>query len=125
MGIALVAPRQNIEWTYSDVSNYVGRLAGNLSRIGYRHGDVIATDLASCAENLLLQLAASHLGAAVLTLKGAEVLEKVGGSVAVKGVVAESESSFLMSQSFQAPSVSVERAQGSGSIPLSDMYEQR
>lgn len=121
--IALLAPRQNIEWTYGDLSNRVGRLAGNLSRLGYRNGDVIATDLASCAENLLLQLAASHIGIAVVTLKGPEVCQKLRAELPVRGAVAENADSFLMSQSvpFTAPTVTVAR----GKMTLCDMYEQR
>lgn len=120
---ALIAPQQQVEWTYGDVSNRVGRLAGNLKRLGYGTGDVIATDLPSCAENLLLQLAASHLGAAVLTLKGPDAFAKLKDEVPARGVVAESGDSFLAASTFAAPAITV--APATGKITLSDLYEQR
>jgi len=121
--LALLAPRQGIEWSYGDLSNRVGRLAGKLKQMGYGPGGAIASDLTSTAENLLLQLAASHLGAAVLTVKNAEAFDTLSKSVPVHGAVAESAHSFLLSSSFTAPPVCVEPAPGVAS--LADMYEQR
>jgi len=121
--LALLAPRQGIEWSYGDLSNRVGRLAGKLKQMGYGPGAVIASDLTSTADNLLLQLAASHLGAAVLTLKNSEAFDTLSKSVPVHGAVAEKASSFLLSNSFTAPPVCVEPAPGAAI--LADMYEQR
>lgn len=92
---ALLAPAQKMQWSYGELSTCVARLSGGLAAMGYGAGDVIATDLASVAENLILQLAVSHLGAAVLTCKSAKDLETLGHTLTVRGVVASRSTSFL------------------------------
>jgi len=78
--------------------------------MGYAPGDVVATDLASCAENLLLQLAASNLGLSVLTLKDDKGMGKLGADLRVRGAVMTGPGSFLAEASLPLPSLFVEDA---------------
>eukprot|EP00927_Polykrikos_kofoidii_P063306 TRINITY_DN58118_c0_g1_i1.p1 TRINITY_DN58118_c0_g1~~TRINITY_DN58118_c0_g1_i1.p1 ORF type:complete len:366 (-),score=57.13 TRINITY_DN58118_c0_g1_i1:69-1094(-) len=118
---ALIAPAQGIKWTYGDLSKRVGNLALGLSGLGYGSGSTIATDLASCAENLLLQLAASHIGASVLTLKSSEDLEKLRSSVKVQGVVATNKDSFLVGLEMPVDTVLVDATSSAQS--MAKLYE--
>lgn len=111
-GLALAAPAQGIEWTYGELSRRVSGLAGGLSKMGYARGDVVATDLASTAENLVLQLAASHLGVAVLCLKDIGGLGKFGADLRVRGAVATSAGSFLAEADLPLPRLFVEPSAG-------------
>jgi len=92
---ALVAPRENVNWTYKELWSRIGSLAGGLKAKGYQQGDVIATDLEHSAANVLLQLAASHNGIAVLTAKNMAEFEELAQMVHVKGAVMADTSSFL------------------------------
>lgn len=120
-GLALVAPLQQIRWTYSDLSIRVGRIAGELARLGYKAGDIVATDLASVPENLLLQLAASHVGAAVMTSKGEKNLRDLRQDLTVRGAVMSSGDSFLAGEDFPLQSISVEPV--AGMLTLRDIFE--
>mmetsp|Transcript_112217 Transcript_112217/g.183048 ORF Transcript_112217/g.183048 Transcript_112217/m.183048 type:complete len:329 (-) Transcript_112217:106-1092(-) len=119
--LALVAPLQQIRWTYSDLSARVGRIAGEMARLGYKAGDIVATDLASVPENLLLQLSASHLGAAVLTSKGAQNLKQLRQELNVRGACMSGGDSFLAGEEFPLQSISVEPLPGM--LTLRDIYE--
>jgi len=110
--IAVVAPLQGIRWTYGDLSNRAGRLAGALAARGFRQGDVIATDLPSVPENLVLQLAASHLGAATLSLKSAKDLPSFREQLAVRCSVVSDAESFLASEKFELGGYSVGSVDG-------------
>lgn len=121
--VALVAPAQNLTWTYGDLSACVGHLSGGLAAIGYGAGDVIATDLASVAENLILQLAASHLGAAVLTCKSAKDLDTHAQALPVRGAVVTGSASFLASAALPFPHLYVEPVEGHRT--LKEVYEEK
>lgn len=108
--LALAAPAQGIEWSYSDLSARVQGLASAFTAAGYSRGDVVATDLASVAENLVLQLAASHLGMSVLTLKDASGMGKFGADLPVKGAFASATDSFLADAKLPLPMMLAEVA---------------
>eukprot|EP00443_Scrippsiella_acuminata_P052049 CAMPEP_0115452284 /NCGR_PEP_ID=MMETSP0271-20121206/42513_1 /TAXON_ID=71861 /ORGANISM="Scrippsiella trochoidea, Strain CCMP3099" /LENGTH=308 /DNA_ID=CAMNT_0002878603 /DNA_START=67 /DNA_END=989 /DNA_ORIENTATION=- len=111
--LALAAPAQGISWSRAELTGHVNHLAGVLTTLGYTGGDVIATDLASCAENLVLQLAASHLGLAVLTLKDEKGLGKFGSSLNVKGAMLTGVDSFLAQAGLPLPCLTVADAHNS------------
>jgi len=122
--LALVAPEQEVEWSYNDLGVRAGRLAGSLKQMGYGCGDVVATDLPSCVENLVLQLAASHIGVGVLAVKNAEGLASMREALPrVRGAAAVGPSSFLAEASFELPRLSAVSAPGA--LTLSDIYDSR
>lgn len=118
--LALAAPAQGVEWSYGDLSARVQNLASTLSATGYTAGDVVATDLASCAENLVLQLAASHMGLAVLSLKDSSGLEKFGGELRVRGAFATGADSFLKDAKLSLPLLLADTAMQSGGAGNAD-----
>lgn len=88
--VALAAPKQGVSWTYGELSQRTVRVSAALAHLGYSRGDVLVTDLPNSAENLLLQVAASHLGVAVATVKDAAALAALGEVVSVRGAVSHS-----------------------------------
>lgn len=88
--VALAAPKQGVSWTYGELSQRAVRVSAALTHLGYSSGDVLATDLPNSAENLLLQVAASHLGLAVATVKDAAALAALGNVASVRGAVSHS-----------------------------------
>jgi non-ribosomal peptide synthetase component E (peptide arylation enzyme) len=90
---ALLAPQQGVSWTYGELDEKARCLAAGLEDIGYKAGDVAISDVPNIAENLLLQVALSHLGAAICTPpKDAAALDKlvsaghtIRGSICVDG----------------------------------------
>jgi hypothetical protein len=75
--------------------------AGGLAKHRYGQGDVVATDMHDGVGNLLLQLAASHLGMQVATVSSAKELEDISNNVYVKGAIMSSDSSFLQASSLE------------------------
>ena len=55
--------------TYSELSSKAKRLAGALAQRGVDQKTIVVSNVPNTANNLLLQLALSHLGAAVATAK--------------------------------------------------------
>eukprot|EP00928_Gymnodinium_smaydae_P041429 TRINITY_DN28039_c0_g1_i1.p1 TRINITY_DN28039_c0_g1~~TRINITY_DN28039_c0_g1_i1.p1 ORF type:complete len:354 (+),score=53.54 TRINITY_DN28039_c0_g1_i1:36-1064(+) len=84
---ALVAPQQGVAWSYEQLSQRSSVAAGVLSKLGYSRGDVIVTDLPNSVENLVLQVACSHLGVAVATAKDANALKDLSNAARVRGAV--------------------------------------
>ena len=66
-GLALLAPQQDVSWTYEELDHKARKLACGLEDLGYERGSVAISDLPNTAENLLLQCALSHLGATIAT----------------------------------------------------------
>ena len=64
---ALIAPQQNVSYTYEELDLKARCLASGLEDIGYKPGSVALSDVPNVAENILLQLALSHVGAAIMT----------------------------------------------------------
>jgi len=110
--LALLSPPRGVRWTYADVGGRVSRLATALARHGYREGDIVATDLASVPENFLLQLACSHLGAAVVTLKSPANLATLRKELSIRGSVSSGAGSFLGGEDFDLAEISVEPSSG-------------
>lgn len=92
-GLALIAPQQGVSWTYEELDFKARCLASGLEDIGYRQNDVAISDVPNVAENLLLQLALSHIGASICTPpKDAAAVDKlraaghqIRGSICVDG----------------------------------------
>ncbi|KAG8466763.1 hypothetical protein KFE25_008142 [Diacronema lutheri] len=97
---ALLVPEQGVALTYGELSRATRAFALGLRAWGVRPADVVAVDLPNTSECLLLQLAASRVGAAVATVKGPEELSKLASSVAATGgrlsaTIAATPDSFL------------------------------
>ena len=97
---ALIAPQQEVAWSYSELRARARSLAFGLRShgFGFERGQVLVSDLPNVAENLLLQLAVARLGGAVATAKDAKaVAALVGAGVDVRGVVvADGASSAIL-----------------------------
>lgn len=92
---ALVCPKENVKWSYTELSEKISELAGGLKSKGYGHGDIIATDLQHGVGNVLLQLALSWNGMQVVPVKDAKEFDQVAGRLPVAGAVMGNSSSFL------------------------------
>ena len=87
---ALIAPQQDVAWSYSELRARARSLAFGLRShgFGFERGQVLVSDLPNVAENLLLQLAVARLGGATATAKDANaVAALVDAGVDVRGVV--------------------------------------
>jgi len=114
--LALLAPQQEVSWTYQEMSERAITVAGTLADVGYEKGDVLVTDLPNSVENLLLQVACSHLGVAVATAKDAKALAELSGAARVRGAVThvfEGASEVLQSAVLPVPTISLEILDGS------------
>ena len=92
--LALEAPRQQVRWSYGELHQRVRQLAGGLRELGVGKGDVVASDLPNVCENLLLQLAVAHLGAAFASAKDEKSLLAAVGEVRC-AVVQSPEASWM------------------------------
>ena len=80
--MALISPKQHISLTYGELDNQIRRVARGLRELQVRQHDVVVSDVPNTAENIILQLALSHLGASFASAKDAKSLkEKVAGDV--------------------------------------------
>jgi hypothetical protein len=72
-------------------------MAGGFKQLGYNQGEIVVTEAQHSTGNLLVQLAASHNGMRVLTVKSAEELERLMPDLgsAIKGAALPTASSFL------------------------------
>eukprot|EP00966_Prymnesium_polylepis_P195602 4533925-Prymnesium_polylepis.1 len=64
---ALISPQQSVHLTYGALDDAARRLAFGLQELGYGRGSVLVSNVPNVAENVLLQLALSHLGGALAT----------------------------------------------------------
>eukprot|EP00435_Cladocopium_sp_Y103_P055273 s765_g18.t1 len=62
--LAVAAPKQGVRWSFKDVEDRAGRVAAGLAKHGVTRGSTVVTDLPNSADNLLLQVSCSWLGAA-------------------------------------------------------------
>ena len=94
---ALVSPQQSIDWSYGELDLRSRSLAAGLSELGVKRGDAVVTDFPNTAENLVTQLALSHLGAVVASAKDAAAIAKLqdSGTPVLAALCATSESSLL------------------------------
>ena len=102
---ALLSPQQSISWSYGDLDLRIRKLAGGLREVGVKTGSVIVSDIPNVAENLLLQLALSHLGASVATIKDASALAQLQSKHTVVGAVPKDADSWLTSTEFFLPPI--------------------
>eukprot|EP00931_Biecheleriopsis_adriatica_P082061 TRINITY_DN55448_c0_g1_i1.p1 TRINITY_DN55448_c0_g1~~TRINITY_DN55448_c0_g1_i1.p1 ORF type:complete len:337 (-),score=57.22 TRINITY_DN55448_c0_g1_i1:142-1152(-) len=114
-GLALSAPQQNVKWNYQELSERSVEVAGMLSKLGYQQGDVLVTDLPNSAENLVLQVACSHIGTAVATVKDKKALADLSSAVTVRGAIthqAEGATEVLQTAELPVPTVALEHLDG-------------
>ena len=100
--LALEAPRQQVRWSYGELHQRVRQLAGGLRELGVGKGDVVASDLPNVCENLLLQLAVAHLGAAFASAKDEKSLLAAVGEVRC-AVVQSPEASWMWGLAKKTP----------------------
>lgn len=95
--LALVCPHENVKLTYNQLWSKISELAGGFKQLGYQQGEIVVTEAKHSTANLLVQLAASHNGMRVLTVKNAEELERLAPEfgAALKGAALPTASSFL------------------------------
>lgn len=113
--LALAAPQQDVNWSYAELSKRATGVAFSLARMGYTRGDIVVTDLPNSCENLLLQVACSHLGVAVATAKDAKALDALRAVGNVKGSVthtSEGATEILKTAEFEAGRVVIESLDG-------------
>lgn len=92
--LALLSPTQGIEWKYEELDLKARVLASGLEDLGYSAGSVLISNIPNTAENLLLQLALGHIGAAIATpTKDADAMAKLGAIADVRGVACVDSSS--------------------------------
>jgi hypothetical protein len=95
--LALVCPHEKVKWSYKELWAKISEMAGGFKQLGYQEGEIVVTEAQNSTANLLVQLAASHNGMRVLTVKNAEELERLAPSFgpALKGAALPTKSSFL------------------------------
>ena len=111
--LALLAPQQGISYTYGELDEKARCLASGLEDVGYKSGSVAISDIPNVAENLLLQIALSHLGAAVCTPpKDDAMLASLGEKFDIKGVICVDGSAPPLSKPDALPLVYLGLADG-------------
>ena len=86
--LALLAPQQEVSWTYEELDLKARCLASGLEDLGYKPGTVAICDVPNVAENFLLQCALAHVGATIMTPpKDADALAKMCSTYDVRGVI--------------------------------------
>lgn len=113
--VGLIAPMQDVSWTYGELSERASQVASAMTNMGYAKGDTVVTDLPNSVENLVLQVACSHLGVAVATVKDAKALAALSDAASVKGAVthtAEGSTELLAQAEFPYTTVVVEELDG-------------
>mmetsp|Transcript_25750 Transcript_25750/g.42528 ORF Transcript_25750/g.42528 Transcript_25750/m.42528 type:complete len:306 (+) Transcript_25750:137-1054(+) len=103
--LALEAPRQQVAWCYGELDRRVRQLAGGLRELGVQRATVVVSDLPNVSENLLLQLAVSHLGASFATAKDKQMLAAKVGEVHCAVVESSGSWLFEFAQAKALPSV--------------------
>jgi acyl-CoA synthetase (AMP-forming)/AMP-acid ligase II len=95
--IAVVCPHEKVKWSYNELWERISAMAGGFRQLGYQQGEIVVTEAQQSTANLVVQLAASHLGMRVLTVKNAEELASLAPEfgAALKGAALPTASSFL------------------------------
>lgn len=102
---ALVAPQQGVDLVYGELDLRVRSLANGLSELGVKRGDAVVTDFPNTAENLISQLALSHLGAAVASAKDAAAVAKLQEARPVVAALCATKQSALAQLPLRLPAV--------------------
>ena len=84
---ALIAPQQQVLYCYGDLDDRARRLATGLIELGYEPGAVIVSNIPNISENLILQLALSHIGGALATPRKGEDLQALTSKYNVLGAI--------------------------------------
>lgn len=84
---ALIAPQQGIQYTYEELDQRSRTLAKGLHELGYRAGSVLMSNVPNVAENIVLQVALSHIGASLATPRKGEELEALRAQHDVRGAL--------------------------------------
>jgi acyl-CoA synthetase (AMP-forming)/AMP-acid ligase II len=94
---AILCPHENVKWSYNELWAKISEMAGGFKQLGYQQGEIVVTEAQNSTANLLVQLAASHNGMRVLTVKNKEQLDGLMPSLgtAIKGAALPTASSFL------------------------------
>lgn len=116
---ALLAPQQGVAWSYGELDQRCRQLAAGLRELGVRKSDVVVSDVPNVAENLVLQLALSQLGASMATVKDAASLDQLRATHSVRAAVCRDagEESFLPSAAADLPAPPVLLSGDSTSVP--------
>ena len=140
--IALLAPQQAVSWSYAELDERCRRLARGLREIGFGPGSVAVSgsthtlslthslalsiplfltkhfmfsDVGNTPENLVLQLALSHLGASIATVKDADSLAALRAHFDVRGAIVTSAAEGFLpgaaAEQLKLPSVCLDAAE--------------
>ena len=107
--LALLAPKQNISWTYHDLRKKAAKLANGLKAYAPNKTPLktalLLADIPNTAENFILQLALARKGAALATPKNLSQVEQLTAKHNVIGAVVADPSSWLASLPLPAPTI--------------------
>jgi len=125
--LALLAPQQEVVYSYEQLDLKVRCLASGLEDIGYKPGSVALSDIPNTAENLVLQLALAHVGASIMTPpKDAATLSTLSEKYNVCGVIcvdATNPPSVSEGLRQPLPTVFIEAGDGRPAGPTVDFNE--
>lgn len=116
---ALHSPSENVKLSYVELDVKILEVAGGLTKLGYGKGDVMVTDIHHGASGALLQLAASHIGGVVVTVKNAAEVDALSNDIYMKGAVMSGTSSFLSKLNFDTKSI-IGEVKGKGAEGVTD-----
>jgi fatty-acyl-CoA synthase len=74
---ALLIPHQNVRWTYAELRRRVDELAVALIRLGLEPGDRLGIWAPNCAEWVLTQFASAKIGAVLVNINPAYLVDEV------------------------------------------------
>jgi acyl-CoA synthetase (AMP-forming)/AMP-acid ligase II len=108
---ALLSPQQGVAWSYGELDRRVRSLGRGLREFGFTEGSIAVSDVENVKENLVLQLALSHIGATIATCKNEEALAKLMvDQPNVRGAVLTSADSPFASANLHLPPILLEGA---------------
>ncbi|NUT00434.1 MAG: AMP-binding protein [Sphingomonas sp.] len=83
---ALVAPWQEVRWTWAELRDRTDALARGLSRLGLKLGDRVGICAPNCTEWVLTQLATARLGLVLVSINPAYRTHELGHALRLAGV---------------------------------------
>jgi fatty-acyl-CoA synthase len=83
---ALIAPWQDVRWTWSELRERTDAFARGLSRLGLAVGDRVGILSPNCAEWVLTQLATARLGLVLVSINPAYRAHELGHALRLAGV---------------------------------------
>ena len=126
--LALLAPQQEIAWTYEELDLKARQLASGLEDLGYKPGCVVISDIPNVAENLLLQCALAHIGASIMTPpKDVDALAALCAKHNIKGVICVDGATPPLSSPIKQPlpAIHLDVTEGlrpaQGSVPFGEL----